>query len=111
MSAGSESNPGELQARRLEHVAEQLTKIIHQPEVAQRLRTAPGENEWSAMQILGHIAEMIPYWLHDCQVIIAAAEPPAFGRTLESPERLAGPEQGAKADPEQLVRQINEEVR
>jgi DinB family protein len=110
MSTGAESNPGEVQARRLEHVAEELTRILHQPEVAQRLSTAPGENEWSALQILGHIAEMIPYWLHDCQTIIAATEPPAFGRTLESPERLAGPERGSKGDAEALLREIKAEV-
>ena len=111
MTTGEASNPGELQARRLEHVAEELTKMVQRPDIAQRLRTAPGENEWSAMQILGHIAEMIPYWMHDCQTIAASHELPAFGRTLEAPERLAGPERGASGDPEQLLRQINEEVR
>ena len=47
-----------------------------------RLGTAPGADAWSAMQVLGHVTEMIPYWLNWCRVLIAATgEPPSFGRT------------------------------
>ena len=96
MTAGIEENPGEAQARRLERMNEQLATLMRQPDVARRLRAAPGENEWSAMQTVGHMAEMIPYWLSHCRALIAATgEPPRFGRTLDAPERLAGVERGA----------------
>jgi uncharacterized damage-inducible protein DinB len=111
MAITTPDNPGEGQARRLERVDAQLAILLRQPEVRQRLRAAPGENEWSAMQTLGHMAEMIPYWLDHCQRLIAAtAEPPTFGRTLGAVERLAGVEVGARGDPEELLRVLHEQV-
>ncbi|MCL4301516.1 MAG: DinB family protein [Anaerolineae bacterium] len=111
MTASNETNPGEAQAQRLERVYEQLATLLNQPAVAQRLRIAPGQNEWSAMQVLGHIIEMIPYWLHHChRMITATAEPPQFGRTLDAPERLAGVEQATTRDPDELLRLLNHEV-
>lgn len=112
MTAGTEESSAEAQARRLESVYEQLAALLRQPQVAQRLRAAPGENEWSAMQTVGHMAEMIPYWLDHCRTLIAASgEPPRFGRTLDSPERLAGVERGAAGTPDEFLRLLDEEVR
>jgi uncharacterized damage-inducible protein DinB len=103
---------GESQARRLERVVEQVASLLGQSEVAARLRTPPGENEWSAMQTLGHMMEMIPYWLNHCQTLIAATgAPPAFGRTPGSPERLDGVARGATSQPDALLDQLRHEVR
>lgn len=111
MTAALHENSGEAQARRLENVYDQVATLLSQPEVAQRLRTARGENEWSAMEILGHMVEMIPYWLDHCRKIIATTgEPPSLGRTPDAPERLAGIEQGAARDPDELLRLLNGEV-
>jgi hypothetical protein len=49
MAADISTTPSEAQARRLESVYEQMSTLLHQPDVVQRLRTAPGEHEWSAM--------------------------------------------------------------
>jgi len=106
------SSSGEAQAKRLEHVYDEVAKLLREPGVASRLRTSPGRNEWSAMQALGHMTEMIPYWLNHCRTLIAASgTPPTFGRTAGSPERLAGVAHGAGADPDALLRQLGEEVR
>lgn len=110
MSANTETQPGEAQARRLESVGEQMTALLRQPEVAQRGHTAQSKEMWSAMQTLGHTIEMIPYWLNHCQTLIAAVEPPRFGRTLDAPERLAGVERGATDDVNELLRRLNNEV-
>ncbi len=111
MTASAEENPGEAQARRLERMNEQLATLMRQPDVARRLRATPGENEWSAMQTLGHLAEIIPYWLSHCQALIAAtAEPPHFGRSLDAPERLTGVDRGAMGNPEELLRLLNDEI-
>jgi hypothetical protein len=76
-----------------------------------RLPDATGRNDWSAMQTLGHMTEMIPYWLSHCRTLIdATVTPPTFGRTAGSPERLAGVAHGASADPHALLRQLHEEV-
>ena len=110
MATRHDDNPGEAQARRLESASEQLTTLLNQPGVARRLRTAPGENEWSAMQVLGHVVEMIPYWMSHCCALITAAEPPRFGRTSDAPDRLAGVERGAAAEPGELLRSLHKEV-
>jgi len=105
-------NTGETQAKRLERVYEEVAKLLRDPKVASRLRTAPGENEWSAMQTVGHMTELIPYWLHHCRVLIAATGGlPTFGRTPGSPERLAGVAHGAAAQPDVLLSQLEKEVR
>ena len=55
---------------------------------------------------------MIPYWLNHCRVLIAATgEPPRFGRTAGSPERLAGVAHGATAEPDALLARLEAEVR
>jgi uncharacterized damage-inducible protein DinB len=85
--------------------------VLQQPEVAQRLRIAPGEQAWSALQVIGHMVEMIPYWLHDCHLLIAATgEPPRFGRTADAPERLAGVESAAMSDAHELLNQLKQVV-
>jgi DinB superfamily len=104
-------NRGETQAKRLERMYEEVAELLRDPGVASRLRTAPGKDEWSAMQALGHMTEMIPYWLNHCRTLIAATgAPPAFGRTAGSPERLAGVAHGASAEPEVLLSQLRKEV-
>lgn len=111
MTEALSENSGEVQARRLEKVYDQMKTLLEQSNVAQRLRTNPGENEWSAMEILGHMVEMIPYWLYYCRKIIAATgDLPSLGRAADAPERLAGVEQGATGDPEELLRLLNGEV-
>lgn len=105
--------PAEAQARRLEQVYEHLMAELDQPQVRQRLRNAPGETEWSVMQILGHIVEMIPYWLNHCRTLIAATgadRPPQFGRSLEAPERLEGVERGQKANLDELLHLLKQEI-
>jgi uncharacterized damage-inducible protein DinB len=108
----TKSSSGEDQANRLERVYEEVAELLREPDVASRLKTPPGGREWSAMQTLGHMTEMIPYWLNHCRTLIAAmGTPPTFGRTPGSPERLAGVAHGASADPDALLRQLREEIR
>jgi hypothetical protein len=64
------------------------------------------------MQTLGHMTEMIPYWLQHCRTLVAATgAAPRFGRTPGSPERLAGVAHGASAEPEALLGQLQAAVR
>jgi uncharacterized damage-inducible protein DinB len=110
VTASPEAYLSETHARRLESVYAQLMTLLHRPGMAQRLRTAPGNDEWSALQVLGHMVEMIPYWLGHCRILIAAPEPPHFGRTLDAPERLAAVEPGALKQPEALVSLLEAEI-
>jgi hypothetical protein len=83
--------------------------MVHSDAI-RRLRAA-GDNEWSVMQVLGHMVEMIPYWLGHCRVLIAAtAEPPVFGHGPGAPERLAGIERSSTGDPKELLGLLNDDV-
>lgn len=111
MTSTNTHDSAESQARRLESVLQQLESLLLQPGVAQRLRTPPGADEWSAMQILGHMAEMIPYWLSHCRTMIeATGEPPYVGRPLDAPERLEGVAHGASSDPDAIIHKLREEI-
>ena len=108
----NDTNPAETQARRLEIVYQQLAAVLRQPNAVQRLDKPPGETEWSIQQILGHMIEMIPYWLIHCRVLIATTtEPPPFGRALDAPERLAGVQRGATGNPGELLQLLHDEIR
>jgi uncharacterized damage-inducible protein DinB len=111
VTANSVNPPGEPQARRLESVCGQLTTLLVHSDATRRLRVA-GDNEWSVLQTLGHMVEMIPYWLGHCRAMIAATgEPPVFGREPDAPERLAGIERGSNRDPKELLGLLNDEVK
>lgn len=100
----------EAQARRLENVSAQLSTLLRERD-AERRRLAKSEADWSAMQVLGHMVEMIPFWLAQSHALIDASEPPTFGRSIDSPERLAGPEHGASGDLESLLGQLDASVK
>ena len=99
------------QVRRLKQVYEQLEAELQQPAMIQRLRQSADNNEWSTLQILGHMVEMIPYWLRHCQTLVAAmGNPPQFGRTLDEPERLEGIARGATKNPDELICLLKQEI-
>jgi uncharacterized damage-inducible protein DinB len=111
MTAHAAEGPGETQAERLERVCGEVAKLMADPGVSARLRASPGDNEWSAMQTVGHMTEMIPYWLSHCRTLIAATgAPPTFGRTPGSPERLEGVARGAAAKPDVLLQELHDAV-
>lgn len=59
----------------------------------------PGpESEWGPREVLAHVAEMLPYWLGEIELIVDAgigtagsqvgAQPPPFGRLEDDPIRV-----------------------
>ncbi len=101
----------ETQAQRLEQVLQQLEIELQKPSAAQRFHHRAGGTEWSAMQILGHMIEMIPYWLHDCQEIIAATDHQVkFGRGEDAPERLEGVESVENKNPDEVLPLLRQEI-
>jgi hypothetical protein len=113
MTIDTQKSSGKLQIERLETTVAQIVAFVQQPGNAQRLSVAPGENEWTVLQTLGHCVEMIPYWLRQCHMLIQAngEELPRFGRTPDSAERLAGVERGAVGNPDELIEQLKIETR
>ena len=53
----------------------------------------PGpESSWGPREVLAHVAEMLPYWMGEIELILDAgggSEPPAFGRLEADDLRVA----------------------
>ena len=102
---------GMSQAERLEKVAVALSAMLHQLEATRQASSQSIEGEWSVNQILGHMAEMIPYWMQHCDRIIVAQEALyRFGRSHAAEERLAGVERGAQGELAELLLLVEGEI-
>jgi DinB family protein len=70
----------------------------------------PGSGErWDRGQVLAHVAEMLPYWAQQAE-LIAAGRQDEFGRVSSDPERIAAIERDRREDPERLLGRIDEGV-
>src|SRR6266550_8674373 len=68
----------------------ELLRLIDGPITAldpEKLYIPSGENEWSIMQILAHIVEIMPYWAGEIEKLVAAPGQ-NFGRTMQHAGRL-----------------------
>lgn len=54
---------------------------------AEKLYMVPTENEWSVMENLAHIDEMLPFWANEVAKLVARPGQ-KFGRTMEDEGRL-----------------------
>ena len=48
------------------------------------------ESEWGPPEVLGHVDEMLPYWVDELERVLAgdASDPPRFGRIATDQSRL-----------------------
>jgi hypothetical protein len=74
----------------VQHSYDELNQLIDGP-LAQldpaKLYKAPAENEWSIMQNLAHIVEIMPYWADEIEKLVAHPGQ-NFGRTQQHEGRL-----------------------
>jgi uncharacterized damage-inducible protein DinB len=65
----------------------------------------PAPGEWPVMSTLAHVAELLPYWAHQAELV--AREPSApFGRTHEDAGRLGAIEQHGQDSLDSMVPRI-----
>lgn len=85
----SEAAGVEERVRRLEAAVEGLARRVEGlPE--EQLYRAPAEDEWTVMETLAHVAEVLPYWSRQAREVAARSENNRpFGRTHEDPDRIA----------------------
>jgi uncharacterized damage-inducible protein DinB len=67
-----------------------LSRLAGVPNAA--LYQAPQADEWPVMSTLAHVAEMLPYWAHQCEQIARNPGGP-FGRMHDDPARVGAVEQ------------------
>lgn len=88
----TEATPMELAAR-LHGAVIELLGLMESATDAHWSRP-PAEGEWTAAEICGHIAELIPYWMSSAQAL-AKAPGSSFGREMDDPDRVGAVRTGA----------------
>jgi hypothetical protein len=64
---------------------------------------------WDRGQVLAHVAEMLPYWAQQAE-LVAAGQRAEFGRVKSDPERIAAIERDRREDPERLLGRVDQGV-
>ncbi len=96
------ATPGELVGRLQSALAGTLTEAdrLHLRDAYAR----PAAEEWSAAEILAHLAEMLPYWAEQARAVAARGQDgEPFGRTQDDPDRIAAVRQHARDDLRELA--------
>jgi hypothetical protein len=62
---------------------------------------------WDRRQVLAHVAEMLPYWVEQVELVAAGDQVP-FGRARSNPERIAAIERDRREDPSRLLDRVDE---
>jgi len=62
---------------------------------------------WDRRQVLAHVAEMLPYWAEQVELVAAGEEVP-FGRVSSNPERIAAIERDRREDPSRLLDRVDD---
>jgi DinB superfamily len=64
---------------------------------------------WDRGQVLAHVAEMLPYWAQQAE-LVAAGRQSEFGRVSSDPDRIAAIERDRREDPRRLLGRVDEGV-
>ena len=70
----------------------------------------PTGERWEAGQVWAHVAEFVPYWQRQAELVLAAPvdEPATFGRTKSDELRLAAIERDRHQAPAELMGRVTE---
>lgn len=64
---------------------------------------------WDRRQVLAHVAEMLPYWAEQVE-LVAAGDEVSFGRVSSNPERIGAIERDRHDDPARLLDRVDDGV-
>jgi uncharacterized damage-inducible protein DinB len=93
---------GEERAERLDAAMQIL--LNRAETLPQDVRPPSGSGDWSVMQILGHVAEFVPYWAGQAQAIaLRPANGQPFGRPTNDPDRLEAVDKYVNDPPRKIV--------
>ena len=97
-------------ARRLQAAAGRIraSAVLLPDEALTDPDPASGER-WDRGQVLAHVAEMLPYWAGQAE-LIAAGRQDEFGRVASDPDRIAAIERDRREDPQRLLGRVDEGV-
>ena len=97
-------------ARRLQAAAGRLraSAVLLPDDVLTDADPESGER-WDRGQVLAHVAEMLPYWAQQAELVAAGGQT-EFGRVSSDPDRIAAIERDRREDPERLLGRVDEGV-
>ena len=105
----TDEHPGERCAREIDRLTRDLLAALA-PAEADRRYAAPAADSWSAIEVLAHAVEFVPYWADQAAAVSARtddAERP-FGRTHDDPVRIAAVREHARDRYETLASRLGE---
>jgi DinB superfamily len=94
---------------RLRSAAERIRATV--PRVPDDARTSadPETGErWDRGQVLAHVAEILPYWSEQVELVVERGGGVPFGRVKSNPERIAAIERDRGVDPAELLRRMDQ---
>ena len=96
---------------RLVAAAERIRRTV--PAVADEARTSPdpetGE-QWDRGQLLAHVAELLPYWTREAELVVERGGGVPFGRVKTDPGRIAAIERDRNQDAALLLSRMDQGV-
>ncbi|MBI2760395.1 MAG: DinB family protein [Chloroflexi bacterium] len=93
----------ERQVERIEAQVDELVRVI--AAASDEAWARRHGDQWSAAEVCGHVAEMLPFWAAQAREI--AADPGRrVGREEDDPRRVGGVRQGASLDRHQTVEHL-----
>jgi hypothetical protein len=97
-------------ARRLQSAAGRIraSAVLLPDDVLTDADPESGER-WDRGQVLAHVAEMLPYWAQQAELVAAGGQR-EFGRVSSDPDRIAAIERDRREDPERLLGRVDEGV-
>jgi hypothetical protein len=96
---------------RLVTAAERIRRTV--PAVPDEARTSPdpetGE-QWDRGQLLAHVAELLPYWTREAELVVERGGGVPFGRVKTDPGRIAAIERDRNQDAALLLSRMDQGV-
>lgn len=97
----AEQTAAERYTERIEAQVDELIRMIAAT-TDERWTHRAAPDDWTAAEVCGHIAEMLPYWGKKATEI-AANPGTTYGRDLDDPDRMGGVRSGTKLSRHEAV--------
>jgi DinB superfamily len=94
---------------RLLAAAERIRATV--PEVPDEARTSADPDtgeQWDRGQVLAHVAEILPYWSEQAELVVERGGGVPFGRVKSNPERIAAIERDRRTDTAELLKRMDQ---
>jgi hypothetical protein len=94
---------------RLRSAAERIRATVPEmPDDAMTSADPESGERWDRGQVLAHVAEILPYWSEQVELVVEHGGGVPFGRVKSDPDRIASIERDRRLDTAELLRRIDQ---